>query len=292
MIPLLVITASESKSLLTLSVSTEEITSGLRWTGIPKKTRRASYTYNPAVLALFDIPQQPHRTSSPLFPASTRADLSHYLGILIEAAVYRQQFWRGYFFPSADSKLASFYDAYSITKFGLGTPPHLTEYKRPWTYSETRLLQRGQLVCNLLKCFESNNLTDFGIIRAVRGSFVRLPGQPHHDMQDLSNFLYHRVVDSGLPLHMIPEILALHPEHDEVFANARLRALVREHLREKKEESKREEEVRIQEIRRSKSTFEEMRKKEMGRWRRAKGAWKKWFGKKEVDEPFDPFSEE
>lgn len=291
-----VITQSEVKALINLSVSTEEFDLGLLYTGHPKKPRGASYANNPAVLALFDMPKIPHRSdaplsTNPLFKSSSTA-VSRHLRILVEAAAYSRQFWAGYFFTDAGSKLSSFHEAWVITQSGLGTPPKLTDYKRPWTYAETRLLQRGQLLCNLLKSFEKNELTDFGIIRAVRGTYVRLPGQPKYDIHDLSTFLYHRVPCSGLPLTMIPEIMALHLEYDADFANPRLRALVREQLREKNEEFKAEEEERLREITESRSSFESMKKKELGRWGRCKAWARKLVGKKEDEaKPFDPFAE-
>jgi hypothetical protein len=293
-----VITQSEVKAIINLSVGTEEFDLGLLYTGHPKKPRGASYVNNPAVLALFDIPKIPHRSDEPLstnpfFKSPSSTAISHHLRILVEAAAYSRQFWAGYFFPDAGSKLSSFYDAWVITQSGLGTPPNLTNYKRPWTYAETRLLQRGQLLCNLLKSFKKNELTDFGIIRAVCGTHVWLPGQPKYDIHNLSTFLYHRVPCSGLPLTMIPEIMALHPEYDADFANPRLRALVREQLREKNEEFKAEEEERLREIMESRSSFESMKKTRLGHWGRCKAWARKLVGKKEGEEVklFDPFAD-
>jgi hypothetical protein len=181
-----------------------------------------------------------------------------------------------------------------MKKEGKILPPHLTDYKRNWTYHEGRMLARGHLVYTLLSSFEKGELTDFGIVRAVRGTFAHLPGQAYWDVEELSTFLYHRVVDSGLSFTTIPEILALHPDNDTSFANVLLRAQVLRELAERAEMFEREEEQRLKEIETSVTTFESLKKKEMGRWKRMKTAVKVLFGccKEVAVAPFDPFAEE
>jgi hypothetical protein len=289
-----IITASEAKRITRLAVSVEEFEAGARWTTTLQHRHAAQHTHNLSTLAIFDIPNDGYRSgvSSSTYPPAPRADLAHYLRILVEAAVYDQAFWKCYFFSNARSKLQSFYEAHRIQQQGLLTPPALTPYKRSWNYRETRLLQRGHILCTLLSSFEFNTLTDFGLIRAIRGTFVPLPGQGYWDPDDLSTFLYHRVVSSGLAISSIPDIVALHPEHDSAFGNASLAAGIVRKLESQAEAFRQEEEVRTREMEKSASTFEQMKMREMGRWGRMKSRWRKRFGKGVAVRPFDPFAEQ
>jgi len=275
-----ILTVNEAKSITRLGVSREELEKGSRFTGPSSSSNR----YDAATLAIFDIPNNTH--SFP--PAAHSTDLYPYLRTLTEAAVYERKFHQGYFFANARSKLLSFHSAH----FTSPTPLHLLEYKRAWTFRETRLLRRGKLLIELLESFERGDLTDFGIVRAVRGTFVRLPGQGYWDVEELSTYLYHRVINCGLHFSCIPEILALHPEHDQAFACEQERRRIEKELRENAEAFEKEEEQRLKEIEMSVSTFASLLKKEMGRWARVKMGWRKLCGKKEVVEPFDPFAEE
>jgi hypothetical protein len=65
-------------------------------------------------------------------------------------------------------------------------------------------------------------------------------------------------------------------------------------LQDQAKEFEEEEEQRLQEIETSFKTFETLRKKEMGRWRRVKTRVGKWMGRKGEDtkEAFDPFADE
>ncbi|KAF1918547.1 hypothetical protein BDU57DRAFT_415366, partial [Ampelomyces quisqualis] len=286
-----ILTASEAKSIICLGMTHEEFTAGARWTGVSRSSHKNA-RYDASVLRIFAIPHQSHHRSTNLSAhplTAPQTDLSHHLRILVEAAVYEQKFWKGYFFPNARSLLHSFYQAWSATQQGLPTPPHLTEYQRGWKYHEARLLQRGFLICNLLSSFESGTLTDYGIVRAVRGSLIRLSGQGRWDVENLSTYLYSRVVDSGLPVSLVPQILALHPENDQVFANQTLKTQVLKELGDQAETFRKEEEQRLREIEMSVSTFESLKKKEMGRWERIKFKALGWKARKEVVVPFDPF---
>jgi hypothetical protein len=293
-----IITEREAKSFTNLAVSSEEFEAGARWTGHSSASNRyaGQYRRDPSALTIFDIPKQAHSNFSLGSGRTTPGppNLYFHLRILVEAALYKQQFWKGYFFANAQSKLNDYYLAHRMTQAGKLLPPHLTDYKRNWTYHEGRVLARGHLVCTLLSWFEKGELTDFGIVRAVRGTFCHLPGQAYWDVEELSTFLYHRVVDSGLPFPTISDILALHPDNDTNFANVRLRAQVLRELAERAEMFEREEEQRLREIEMSVTTFESLRKKEMGRRKRMKVAVKRLFGccKEVAVAPFDPFAEQ
>jgi hypothetical protein len=287
-----IITTSEANSLSRLHISVEEFEAGARWNTTSHERHKAQHghDHNLSTLSMFDIPSDGYRSVA-TYPAAPRADIYRHLRILIEAAVYDQKFWKGFFFPNARSKLQSFYDAYQLGQQGLLTPPSLTPYKRTWTHRETRLLQRGQLILTLLQSFESDTLTDFGIIRAIRGTFISLPAQGYWDPEDLATFLYHRVCDSGLAIHLIPQIIALHPEHDTAFSNARLAARITAALEEQAETFRQEEEVRRREMEVSKSSFEEVQMRGLTRWGRCKMRMRKRFGRVEVKGVFDPFAE-
>ena len=286
-----ILTRSQAKSIARLGVTVEEFDNGARFT-IPAKHTRG-HSHNPATLVIFDIPKQASRgiASFSPHPSTTQTrDLHHYLRILVEAAVYGQKFWKGYFFASARSKLNGFYQAYKISQEGWLLPANLTDYKRQWTHRETRLLERGQLICNLLKKYEAGELTDFGIVRVVRATYVQIPAQPFFNIEDLESFLYHRITDSGLSVSKIPEILTLHPENDALFANPRLRDYITDGLKERASQYEEEEKQRLSEIETSHTTFETVKKAQMTLWERVKGCFKQVFGKKVVVVPFDPFA--
>jgi hypothetical protein len=289
-----ILTKAQAKSIANVAVSTEEFDKGIHYVGAvdSKHTHRRTNT----AAVMFDIPKQVSRSiasfSSRPANGPSQHELYYYLRILVEAAVYGQKFWKDYFFPNACNKLKDFYDAHRLSQEGWLLPPNLTDYKRDWTHREVRLLQRGQLICDLLKQYEAGGVTDFGIIRAVRATFIGIPAQPSWCPEDLESFLYHRIADSGLMVSKIPEILVLHPEHDMVFVNYRLRQHVLDGLRERADQFEKEEAVRLKEIDRSYMTFREVKKQGMTRWERMKMELKRAFGKKEVVVPFDPFAPE
>lgn len=279
-----IITSCEAKSIVSLHPSIEEFEAGARWAGQGK----LKHAHNLSTLAIFEIPQGARKSAT----IGKARNLGQLLHVLIEAAVYDQKFWKGYFFANARSKLSSFYQAHITSQRGDPTPPHLTEYKRPWTFREKRLLERGAMIVKLLESWDKASLTDFGIIRAVRSSFVRIPGQAYWDAEELSTFLYHRVTNSGLEITMIPEILALHHDYDREFSQHSSRKQIQAKLRDEMETFEMEEERRLREIEVSHQSFEEYKKKGMGTWQRLKHSWMVLFGQKEVVEPFDPFAEE
>jgi hypothetical protein len=290
-----IFTKAQAKSIANVAVSTEEFDKGVHY--VDAVVSKHAHRRNPTAVAIFDIPlKATHGTAS---FSSRRAsgqknqhELYYYLRILVEAAVYGQTFWKGYFFPNACNKLKDFYEAHKLSQEGCLLPPNLTEHKRAWTHGEVRLLQRGQLICDLLKQYEAGQVTDFGIIRAIRATYVGIPAQPSWCAEDLESFLYHRINDSGLAVSKIPEILVLHPENDMTFASYRLRQHVVSGLRERADRFEKEEVARLREIGKSYMTFEEAKRKEMTRWERMKAGLKKVFGKKEVVVPFDPFAPE
>lgn len=288
-----IITVAEAKCIANLQPSIQEYEAGARWNGKQGKSQQQK-GHNISTLAIFDIPKEVKRSAAtysahPL--TSKKTDLYHYLRILVEAAVYDQKLWKGYFFPNARSKVKSFFQASLAQQQGLLITPGLSDYTRPWTYRERRLLERGQIICSLLDSFDIGTLTDFGIIRAVRSSFIRLPGQGYWDAEELSTYLYHRVVDSGLKLSMIPEILALHHDYDTAAQKVGSRMQMVKELEQQRRQFKEEEEQRLGEIEVSLETFAEMKKKELGRWQRFRKSLKNMFGKEQAVAPFDPFAE-
>jgi hypothetical protein len=153
-------------------------------------------------------------------------------------------------------------------------------------------MQRGHLITDLLKKYEMGVLTDFGLIRAIRATYVNIPAQPFWCVEDLESFLYHRIPESGLQISMIADILVLHPDHDTATASPRLRKTVVDAIKERVKGFEKEEEARLKEIDLSYMTFEQQKKAEMSRWECVKAGWKSVFGKKEVLIPFDPFAPE
>jgi len=285
-----IFTKAQAKGIADIGVTTEEFDKGAYYT-LPSGSKYKDRNAN--AISIFDIPRPAIRTisSNSTRPAKpqTQKNLYPYLRILVEAAAYNQNFWKGYYFPNARSKLNDFYQAYKLTQEGWLLPPNLTEYKRSWSYRETRLLQRGQYICELLAQYEADQLIDFGIVRAIRATYVGIPAQPSWCAEDLESFLYHRVTDSGLVVSKIPEILLLHPENDAVVANPPLRQRVIEALEARMRLFEAEEAARLSEIHRSQSTFKETRKMRMTRWERMVAGWKKVFGKKLVIPPFNPY---
>jgi hypothetical protein len=284
-----IITPGEAKYLADLGVTLEEFEAGARWTGPSPKPRLRR---DPSSLAIFDIPQQLAHHAFPAHPTHqqpSRIDLYPHLRTLAEAAVYSQSFYKGYFFANPRSKLTDFHRA------NISSPsPHLADYVRPWTYRETRLLARSHLITTLLTAWDNGEISDFGLIRIIRGTYVPLPGQAYFPLEDMSSFLYHRVPGSGLAISCIPEILALHPEHDAAFANPQSRGEVMKGLDDQAKEFEEEEQQRLLDIEVGVWTFNTLRKKEMGRWRRVKVKFAKWMGGKgeAVQTAFDPFAEE
>ena len=289
-----ILTKAQAKSIATVAVSCEEFEQGVHY--VQSLRNKYAHRRNNTAAAIFDIPRQASRCITSFPSRQTNGESQHelyyYLRILVEAAVYDQKFWKGYFFPNARNKLSDFYEAHKIAQEGWLLPPNLTDYKREWTHREIRLLHRGQIICNLLKQYEAGEITDFGIVRAVRATFVGVPAQPSWCPEDLESFLYHRINESGLAISKIPEILALHPEHDTTFANYRLRQHVINGLRERAEQFEKEEATRLKEIDKSYMTFEHAKRKGMTRWERMKEGLKKAFGKKQIVAPFDPFAPE
>jgi hypothetical protein len=286
-----ILTKAEAKSIANVAVTYDEFDRGIHYVG--NSVNKYAHRRNPTEAAIFDIPRQASRGVASFSPRpANQHELYHYLRILVEAAVYEQKFWKGYFFLDARHKLNSFWEAHKISQEGWLLPPNLTEYKRDWTHREVRLLQRGQLICDLLKQHEANEVTDFGIIRSIRATYVGIPAQPSWCAEDLESFLYHRVTDSGLAVSRIAEILVLHPEHDVASSNKLLLQHIVSGLRERAELFQKEEAARLKEIDRSYMTFEEAKRKGMTRWEKVKEGLKKVFGKKEVVAPFDPFAPE
>ena len=288
-----IITVAEAKRIANLQPSVQEFEAGARWTGKQGDSQQRA-GHNISTLAIFAIPKEVKRSAATHYAhplPSKKTDLYHYLRILVEAATYDQKFWKGYFFADARSTLASFSQASVAQQQSQPIPPTLSDYTRPWTYRERRLLERGHIICRLLAAFDAGTLTDFGIIRAVRSTFIRLPGQAYWDADELSTYLYHRVVDSGLELSMIPQILALHHDYDAAAETAGSRVHMLGELEQQMKLFSEEEELRLAEIEVSLETFKKMKKKEMGRWRRFKKSVKKVFGKEQVVAPFDPFAE-
>ncbi|CAA9961576.1 hypothetical protein PTMSG1_04960 [Pyrenophora teres f. maculata] len=285
-----IFTRAEAKTIANIGVTLEEFDKGAHYIHTPGSKYKDR---NANAVSIFDIPRPPMRTISSnttrYTEPETQQDLYPYLRILVEAAVYKQKFWKGYFFPNARSKLNEFFQAYQLTQEGWLLPPNLTDYKRLWSDRETRLLQRGQYVCNLLAQYEASQITDYGIIRAIRATFVGIPAQPSWCAEDLEKFLYHRIIDSGLAISKIPEVLLLHPDNDKFVASPPARHHVREALEVRMRVFEAEEAARLKEIHQSQSTFDEAKKKGMSRWARVKAGWKRRFGKKAAVTPFNPF---
>ncbi|RMZ70436.1 hypothetical protein GMOD_00000526 [Pyrenophora seminiperda CCB06] len=285
-----IFTKAQAKTITNLGVTIEEYEKGDYYTG-PTSSRYESRS--PDAVRIFDIPNPADLTTLTVNSNHMRQEVGEslypYLRTLVEAAVYKQKFWNGYFFPNAASKLRDFHQAYNLTEQGWLLPPHLTSYKRFWTYREARLLQRGIYICNLTNKYENGTLVDFGILRAMRAAFVSIPGQPGWCVEDLESFIYHRIVDSGLDVIKIPHMMMLHPDHDKLHSDPEEKARVKEALECKAQAFMKEEEMRLGEIRRSKSSFEEHRWKQLRCWGKMKVVLRRWLGRKQVVKPFNPF---
>lgn len=287
-----ILTRSQAKTIARLGVTVEEFDEGACYTG-PSKDDDI-HKYGAAALSIFDIPAPDRRTATSLTkaPKTTGPDLYPYLRTLVEAAVYDQKIWKGYFFANARSKLTDFYQAHALTEEGWLLPPNLTAYQRPWSHRDLRLLHRGHLLYQLLAQYDTGDITDFGILRAVRATFVHIPAQPFFSPEDLESFLYHRLPGSGLPASQVPHILALHPDHDTAFANPKLRQVIMSGLEERADAFVLEEQQRLKEIEVSFSTFVSATKAQMSAWQRVKAKCKRVFGRKVVVRPFDPYAPE
>ncbi|KAI0574607.1 hypothetical protein A1F97_04527 [Pyrenophora tritici-repentis] len=282
-----IFTMTKAKLIAGAGVTVEEFDKGPHY--IRKSGSKSNY-HDPDVVGIFEIPQPLMRTITTDYTVPvTQVNLYPHLRTLVEAAVYKKNFWKGYFIPNPRSKLNDFFEAYRLTQENWLLPPSLTNYKRAWTHRESRLLQRGQYICKLLSQYEAKQITDFGIIRAIRATFIPIPGQPCWCAEDLEKFLYHRIVDSGIAISKIPEIILLHPDNDEVFSNPAARDHVREALQARMHFFKAEEAARLHEIQQSRIAFRKAQKKNMSKWARVKAGFKRRFGKKVVVEPFNPF---
>jgi hypothetical protein len=287
-----ILTKQQAKKLSTLAVTAEELDSGAHLTG---PSSRYDYRNDPSAVALFEMPTQPSRSIGTFSNGHTKyaeQDLFFYLRLLAESAAYNTSFWRGYFIPNARSLIHDFHAAHTITQDGWSVPPSLTAFKRPWTYRETRLLHRAHLVARLLDMWDAGTLTDFGIVRAVRGTYVHVPMHSFCTADELASFLYARVADSGLPVAKIPEILGLHPEHDGAFRDEVARKEVVAALEGRAQEFEMEEVVRLSLIEESLTSFQREMRKRMGRWERVKMRLRKVLGCEVKVAPFDPYAPE
>lgn len=288
-----IITKRQARNIVALAVTPEELDGGAHYT--PPPGSRYDYRNDPSAVALFDMPQQPSRSITAFSNGHTKyrtQDLFYHLRILAEAAAYNQKFWRGYFIPNARSLIRDFHEAYTITQDGWSVPPHLTASKRPWTYREVRLLQRAHLAGRLLDMWDAGQLTDFGIVRAVRGTYIHLPLHAFWSVDELQSFLYARVADSGLPVGKTPEILALHPENDAAFSDPHTRAVAMRALVARAAEFEEEEEARLSQIEKSLTSFESALKAQMTPWQRVVARIRKVCHVEEKLAPFDPFAPE
>lgn len=296
------LTAMEVEGFSSLAVTPEELERGVHFT--PATTDVRARAREASNIMIFEMPQRRRvgRSSSHQPHTSSRDNLHWYLRVLVEAAVYDQKYYKGFLLPNAVQKLEQFYKAYKLGQEDIAVPAHLADYIRRWTYTEGRLLERGHLVCQMLKEYESGAITDFGIIRAVRGTLVHIDGQPRHTTSSIETFLYHRLPSAGkFPVAKIPEILSLLPAHDDTFSNH----LMGENLLSKMEETARmfqvEELARLCEIRDSQKAYKLATNKKLGVWGRVQrkaGVVKHKLGgafglrKKAAGTSFDPFAPE
>jgi hypothetical protein len=287
-----ILTKQQAKGISALAVTAEELDSGAHFTG---PSNRYDYRNDPSAIALFSMPTQPSRSIGTFSNGHTKyaeQDLFFYLRLLTEAAAYNTSFWRGYFIPNARSLIRDFHAAHTITQDGWSVPPNLTSSKRPWTYRETRLLHRAHLVTRLLDMWDAGQLSDFGIVRAVRGTYVHVPCHAFWSADELASFLYARVADSGLPVAKIPGILGLHPEYDGAFREQDTRAEVVRMLESRAREFEMEEQARLSQIEESLTSFRREMRMRMGTWERVKMRLRKVLGCEEKMAPFDPYAPE
>lgn len=278
-----------------LGVSQEEMDRTIHYTH-PDVAPRVQARRN-ADNKYFRMPQRAMRTGSIDLPGQPRRDdnLHQYLQLLVEAAVYKQTHYRGFYFGNAAAELGRFHQAYALSEKDKLLPPELTDYNRSWTYAESRLLERGQLLCNLLKQYQAGTITDFGVLRVVRATLVPLPGQPRFGRTYLEKMLYDRSVGAGMAIHQIPEILSLMREHDSVMSCPTVRQTMIADMQNTAVAFEAEEKIRLADIKADRRTFKKQLKKELGVWGRVKRKAKGVFGRKKAvveAEGFNPFSPE
>ncbi|KAF1962151.1 hypothetical protein CC80DRAFT_542478 [Byssothecium circinans] len=128
--------------------------------------------------------------------------------------------WHDTWYPDP---LTSFQDYYQAYKFTVNNPskPLLTglrQYARVWDFVETRVLERGAIVLDLLERFNAGEINDFSMISVIRGSYFPMTLQPGFDKRShLSKDLYRQVLGSGISLKEIPGIVMLLPCYDSKF---------------------------------------------------------------------------
>lgn len=120
---------------------------------------------------------------------------------------------------------------------------------------EACFLAHAHLVCELLDKWDAGQLQDFGIIRAVRGTYVNIAMQGYRTAEELESFLYHRVVESELAIQFIPTIIALHPEYDSDFAHAQSHPAVVDGLQHRQQMFEKGEQERLEQMERSVVSF-------------------------------------
>ncbi|KAF2844914.1 hypothetical protein T440DRAFT_546662 [Plenodomus tracheiphilus IPT5] len=289
-----VLTKEQAIAIGGLGVTQQELDSGYEFTpvlNVPDMLARQAQNSKP-----FRMPERKMRTSSADVTDSSKPDdnLLWYLRVLVQAAVYKQPYYRGFFFGNdAAATLNNFYQAHKLSQQDKLLPPTLTKFNRPWTYSETRMLERGQLLCNMLKQYEAGTITDFGVLRIVRATLVHVPGQPRFHRTGLEQMLYDRAVGAGIPMSRIPTILSLLPENDNAFACPTMREELLGAMNVTAAAFEVEDSVRLAEIAADQKAYKKMMNKELGIWGRVKRKAKGVFGKKKVVlNTFNPFSPE
>lgn len=288
-----VLTKEEFLEIRELGVTQEELDSGTTYT--PPAVAPRVRARQAANSRMFRMPKRVMRTGAINLAVQAKPtdNLDWYLRLLVEAAVYKQTHYRGFFFGDAAFTLNQFYQAYQLSKQDRLLPPELTEYNRPWTYAESRLLERGQLLCKLLKKYEAGTITDFGLLRIVRATLVQVPGQPGFSKDSIERLLYDRVVNAGIPIRRVPEILALLPENDAAFSSQKVRHAILASMNETALGYEAEEKVRMAEMMADQAAFAKKVKKELGVWGRIKSKAKGALRRKKVeDKAFNPFSPE
>ncbi|KAH9865976.1 hypothetical protein J1614_008540 [Plenodomus biglobosus] len=289
-----VLTKEEFLEIRDLGVTQDELDSGATYTPPAVAPRvRARQAANSRT---FRMPKRDMRTGAINLAGQAKPtdNLDWYLRLLVEAAVYKQTHYRGFFFGDAAFTLNQFYQAYQLSKQDRLLPPELTEYNRLWTYAESRLLERGQLLCKLLKKYEAGTITDFGLLRIVRATLVQVPGQPGFRKDSIQRLLYDRVVNAGILIRQVPEILALLPDNDAAFSSQKVRQEMLASMNETALAYEAEETDRMAKIKADQAAFAKKVKKELGVWGRIKRKAKGALGRKKKveDKAFNPFSPE
>ncbi|KAI8942937.1 hypothetical protein NX059_000975 [Plenodomus lindquistii] len=285
-----VLTDSEFLSIRDLGVTQDELEAGFRYIAphIPARDL-ARQAQN---LRLFRMPER-HIVGS-LAQDYTPADsLQSYLRTLVEAAVYKQKFYQGFFFGDAAKDLGNYLKAHQQAQ---QNELHASNdyYFRAWTFQESRILDRGRLLCQLFKQYEEGAITDFGVLRIIRATLVHVPGQPRFFTESLEQLLYNRASSSNLPIAMIPEILALLPEHDNAFACPVQREEILGKLNATAQAFEVEETERLATIEANSKAYKQIVKQNLGIWGRVKRKAKTVFGRKKKGgegkafNPFDP----